>query len=50
MLSALASFTAVAGCGGEAGNFIQPQHTYAITVTATNGSLVHSTTVMLTVE
>jgi len=49
MLGALVSFTAMVGCGGG-GNSNQRQQTYTITVTGTSGSLVHSTTLALTVQ
>jgi hypothetical protein len=39
----------LSGCAGD-GFFNQPPQTYTITVTATSGSLQHSTTVSLTVE
>jgi hypothetical protein len=48
-LVALASLGAVTGCGAG-GYFSQTEQTYTITVTGTSGSLVHSTTVTLTVE
>ena len=47
-LIALAVLGTSVGCGG--GYFSQPQQTYTITVTATSGGLVHSTTVTLTVQ
>jgi hypothetical protein len=49
MLVSLASSGAVTGCG-TGGYFSQTQQTYTITVTGTSGSLVHNTTVTLTVE
>jgi hypothetical protein len=49
LLVAMASFTAMTGCG-SGGYFSQPQRTYIITVTGTSGGLVRSTTVTLTVE
>ena len=49
LLVMLTSLGAVSGCG-EGGYFSQPQQTYTIIVTGTGGSLVHSTTVTLTVE
>ena len=49
MLAALVSLGAVSGCG-EGGYFSQTEQTYTITVTATSGTLVRSTTVTLTVE
>ena len=49
ILLALVSFGAVSGCG-EGGYFSQTEQTYTITVTGTSGNLVHTTTVILTVE
>ncbi|HEY6376298.1 MAG TPA: Ig-like domain repeat protein [Edaphobacter sp.] len=49
MLAALVSLGTVSGCG-EGGYFSQTEQTYTITVTATSGTLVRSTTVTLTVE
>jgi hypothetical protein len=49
ILVGLASAGAVSGCG-EGGYFSQTEQTYTITVTATSGTLVSSTTVILTVE
>ncbi len=49
ILVALVSFGAVSGCG-EGGYFSQTEQTYTITVTGTSGSVVHTTTVTLTVE
>jgi sugar lactone lactonase YvrE len=45
----LTALGAVSGCGAG-GYFSQSQQTYIITVTGTSGSLVHSTSVTLTVE
>ena len=38
------------GCSATGGFFGQPEKTYTATVTATSGTLSHSTTVTLTVE
>ena len=46
---ALSSFHVLTGCGAG-GYFSQTEQTYSITVTGTSGSIVHSTTVSLTVE
>lgn len=46
----LGAMFGLSGCGSTSGLFAQPQKTYTVTVTATAGSLSHSTTVMLTVE
>jgi hypothetical protein len=49
MLVALGSLGAMSGCGAG-GYFSQSEQTYTITITGTSGTLVHSTTVALTVE
>jgi hypothetical protein len=49
LLASLTLFGVIAGCGAG-GYFNQPERTYIITVTGTSGSLVHSTTVTLTVQ
>jgi hypothetical protein len=49
LLLGLTSFGAISGCGAG-GYFNQPQQTYTITINATSGNLVHSTTVTLTVQ
>jgi hypothetical protein len=52
LLLALGGFamTALSGCGSSNGYFAQQQQTYTITITATSGTLSHSTTVSLTLE
>jgi hypothetical protein len=40
----------LSGCGSTSGFFAQQQKAYTVTVTATSGTLSHSTTVTLTVE
>jgi hypothetical protein len=40
----------LSGCVSGSGFFGPPSTTYTITVTATSGSLQHSTTVLLTVK
>src|SRR5208283_5146438 len=46
-----ASLVGLAGCASRSsGFFTQPAQTYTLTITATAGSLSHSTTVTLTVE
>jgi hypothetical protein len=48
---ATASLVGLAGCGGPSSGYIgQAPQTYTLTITATSGSLSHSTTVNLTVE
>jgi trimeric autotransporter adhesin len=51
MLAAgLAAMAGLSGCGSSSGFFAQHQQTYTITITATSGTLSHSTTVELTVQ
>jgi hypothetical protein len=45
----LTSIGLVSGCG-TGGYFNQPEQTYTVTVTGTSGSVVHSTTLALTVQ
>lgn len=49
-LGSLGALIGMAGCGSSNGFFGQTPQNYIITVTATSGSLSHSTTVTLTVE
>jgi hypothetical protein len=46
----ITAMTALSGCTSANGFFGQQQSTYTITVTATSGTLVHSTNITLTVE
>jgi hypothetical protein len=46
----LAAIAALNGCNSINGFFGQTQRTYTIEVTATSGTLVHSTNITLTVE
>jgi hypothetical protein len=46
----MAAVAALNGCNSTNGFFGQPQNTYTIEVTATSGTLVHSTNITLTVE
>jgi hypothetical protein len=51
MLAAGIGATAgLSGCGTTSGLFSQQQESYTITVTATAGTLTHSTQLILTVE
>jgi hypothetical protein len=50
LFAAALAANALSGCGGGHGFFAQPPHTYTLTVTATAGTLTHSTNVTLTIE
>jgi Bacterial Ig-like domain (group 3)/NHL repeat len=50
LFAAAAALGGVIGCSSPTGLFSQKQQTYTVTVTATSGTLSHSTTVSLTVE
>jgi hypothetical protein len=50
LLGGAAAAGGVIGCSSPTGLFGQKQQTYTVTVTATSGTLAHSTTVTLTVE
>jgi sugar lactone lactonase YvrE len=49
-LGSLGALIGMTGCGASSGFFGQTPQNYTITVTATSGTLSHSTTVTLTVE
>jgi hypothetical protein len=40
----------VMGCGRDSGFFVQPPHTYTVTITAVSGTVSHATVVLLTVQ
>ena len=46
----VAAVSGLSGCGSSTGLFSHRQQTYTVTITATSGTLSHSTTVVLTVE
>jgi formate hydrogenlyase subunit 3/multisubunit Na+/H+ antiporter MnhD subunit len=50
LIGTAAGMTMLSGCGSANGFLSQPQQSYTVTVTATSGTLTHSTTVTLTVE
>ena len=50
MVVGLTAASALSGCGSSNGFFGQPQKTYTVTVTATSGTLSHSTNLTLIVE
>jgi streptogramin lyase len=50
LAAGIAGIAGLSGCGSTNGFFAQAQKTYTITVTATSGTLSHSTAVTLTVE
>ena len=50
LVAGAASMAGLTGCGSSTGYFDQPQQTYTVTVTATSGTLTHSTPITLTVQ
>jgi hypothetical protein len=48
--ASLVAIACVSGCGSSVGFFGQQQATHTVTITATSGSLVHTSPVTLTVE
>jgi hypothetical protein len=46
----IATMAGMSGCGANSGFFVQSQKTYTVLMTATSGTLSHSTTVTLTVK
>jgi len=46
----MGAMVGLSGCGSTSGLFSQQQRTYTVVVTATVGTLSHSTTILLTVE
>jgi len=46
----IATMAGMSGCGANSGFFAQPQKTYTVLMTATSGTLSHSTTLTLTVK
>jgi hypothetical protein len=46
----IATMAGMSGCGAKSGFFVQSQKTYTVLMTATSGTLSHSTTVTLTVK
>jgi lipopolysaccharide export LptBFGC system permease protein LptF len=50
LTSGAAIMTSIGGCGGTSGYFTQQPQTYTVTVTGTEGTLSHSSTISLTVQ
>jgi len=50
LVAGAASMAGLTGCGSSTGYFDQPRQTYTVTVTATSGTLTHSTPITLTVQ
>jgi trimeric autotransporter adhesin len=50
LVAGASAMAGLSGCGAKSGFFGQPSQTYTMTVTATSGSLSHSTSVTLTVQ
>ena len=50
LIAGMTAMAGVSGCGSSTGFFAQAQKSYTVTVTATSGTLSHSTTMTLTVE
>jgi len=50
LVAGMAAMAGLSGCGSTSGSFSQQQGTYSVVVTATSGTLSHSTTITLIVE
>jgi hypothetical protein len=50
LLAGASAMAGLSGCGTNSGFFGQPETTYNVQITATSGSLSHSTSVTLTVQ
>jgi hypothetical protein len=50
LIAGMTAMAGLSGCGSTTGFFAQAQKSYTVTVTATSGTLSHSTTMTLTVE
>jgi len=50
LVAGASAMAGLSGCGTNSGFFGQPSQTYTMTVTATSGTLSHSTSVTLTIQ